>query len=246
MERAWRLGLDVALPPRCLTCDADVGAPGQMCATCFGATTFVTEPCCIRCGTPFRHVGQGGHAMACGPCVEHPPPWRQARAALRYDAQARRVILPLKHGDRVELATALAAHMARAGAALLREADVIVPVPLHRRRLRSRRYNQSALLARALGRLAERPVIVDALQRTRATESLGGRTRRERATIVAGVFAVRPGREAALAGRRVLLVDDVLTTGATAGACTDVLTAAGAVQVDLLVGARAMFDDVLS
>ncbi len=246
LARASRLGLDVLLPPRCLTCDMAVAAPGQMCSTCFRATAFVTEPCCIRCGTPFRHAGQGGRAMTCDACLQHPPPWRQGRTALRYDDQARRIILPLKHGDRVELASALAGHMARAAAPLLREADLLVPVPLHRRRLLARRYNQSALLALAMGRLAGRPVVVDALARTRPTPSLAGKTRRERADIVAGAFDVRPRRRDRIAGRHVLLVDDVLTTGATAAMCTTALLAAGAAQVDLVVGARALFDDALS
>lgn len=246
LVHAGRVGLDLVLPPCCLTCDMAVSAPGQMCGACFQATSFVTEPCCTRCGMPFRHAGQGGRAMACDACTRHPPPWTQGRAALRYDDQARRIILPLKHGDRVELASALAAHMARVGAALLREADLLVPVPLHRRRLLARRYNQSALLARALGRVAGCPVAVDALWRTRPTASMAGRTRRERAEIVAGAFAVRPSAVARLADRRIVLVDDVLTTGATAAACTAALLAAGAEQVDLVVGARAMFDDALS
>ena len=241
-----RLGLDLVLPPRCVACDQVVTGAGQLCAACFKAMSFVTEPCCVRCGTPFRHAGQGGRPMACDPCVQDPPPWREGRAALRYDDQARRLIVPLKHGDRVDLAAALAGHMARAGASLLRDADLLVPVPLHRRRLRARRYNQSALLARALGRVAARPVLVDALVRTRPTASLAGKTRRERAAIVAGAFAVRPSRLALVAGRRLLLVDDVLTTGATARACTAALLVAGAARVDLVVAARAMFDDDLS
>ena len=241
-----RAGLDLALPPRCLTCDVVVAGPGQMCAACFNATAFITEPCCIRCGMPFRHAGQAGRARECDACAQDPPPWQQGRAALRYDDQARRIILPLKHGDRVDLAASLAAHMARAGATLLREADLLVPVPLHRRRLFVRRYNQSALLARALARVSGRAVAVDALVRTRPTASMAGKTRRERAAIVAGAFAVRPERAAQVVGRRLVLVDDVLTTGATARACTAALLAAGAARVDLVVAARAMFDDALS
>jgi ComF family protein len=134
-------------------------------------------------------------------------------------------------------------HMARVGAALLQSADLLVPVPLHRRRLLARRYNQSALLAQVIGRVAGRPVVPDALRRVRPTASLGEKTRRERAEAVEGAFAVRPTRAADIAGRRVLLIDDVLTTGATAGACTRALLAGGAARVELLVGARATLPD---
>ena len=234
-----RVGLNLLLPPRCLTCEAGVEAPGQLCAACFRATGFVTEPCCHRCGRPFGHAGQGGRTMECWQCVAEPPPWRQARAALRYDEQARRIILPLKYGDRVEAAGALGAHMARAGAALLDEAQVLVPVPLHWRRRLQRRYNQAALLAWAIGGIGGGcTVLPDAIRRVRATQSLAGKTRRERAETVAGAFALRRSRARQIAGRGVVLVDDVLTTGATAAACATVLLAAGAAHVDLLVAAR--------
>ncbi|MEJ1977372.1 MAG: ComF family protein [Acetobacteraceae bacterium] len=238
VRSAGRLALDVVLPPRCLTCDAGVEAPGRLCAACFGITDFVTDPCCVQCGQPFAHAGQGGLSMTCARCASDPPSWRQARAALRYNDQTKRILLPFKYQDRVETAQALALHMARAGAGLLRQAEVLVPVPLHRSRLRARRYNQSALLARAIGRLAGRPVALDALRRVRATEKLEGKAAAERMAIVAGVFAVRPGREGRIAGRHVLLIDDVLTTGATATGCARTLLAAGAAQVDLLVAAR--------
>ncbi len=164
--------------------------------------------------------------------------FQRARAALRYDAQGRRLILPFKHADRTELAAVLAPHMARAGAVLLREADLLVPVPLHRGRLFQRRYNQAALLAKAVGRIAGRPCLPDALVRQRATASLGEKSAAERAAEVAGAFAVRPSRAAQVAGKRVLLIDDVMTSGATANACAAVLLAAGATSVDVLVAAR--------
>lgn len=233
-------GLDLLLPPRCLTCEAGVEAPGRLCPACFRLTAFVTQPCCDRCGTPFRHAGQGGLARQCGQCTLDPPPWGRGRAALRYDDQARRIILPFKHGDRVDVAAALAHHMARAGAALLQSADLLVPVPLHRRRLLARRYNQSALLAHAVGRLARCAVMPDALQRVRVTAALGGKGRAERAAAVAGAIVVRPSRAGQLAGRRVVLIDDVLTTGATLGVCTRALLAAGVASVEVLVGARAV------
>ena len=132
-------------------------APGLLCAECFRLTGFITEPFCARCGVPFAHAALGGAEHLCPGCRAAPPVFQRARAALRYDAQGRRLILPFKHADRTELAAVLAPHMARAGAVLLREADLLVPVPLHRGRLFRRRYNQAALLAKAVGRIAGRP-----------------------------------------------------------------------------------------
>ena len=164
--------------------------------------------------------------------------FREARAALRYDDQGRRLILPLKHGDRVELASILAPMMMRSGAGLLARAEVLVPVPLHRRRLFQRKYNQAAVLAFAVGRLADCPVLPDALIRTRRTAPLDEKSPEERAREVAGSFLVRSSRVGQIAGRTVLLVDDVMTSGATANACTTALLEAGAAAVDVLVAAR--------
>ena len=237
-RRAGRVVLDVLLPPHCLTCDSPVSAPGQFCPACFARTSFVTAPLCGTCGVPFEAAGQGGLDGVCEGCRAHPPPWGAARAALRYDDQARRLLLPFKYEDRIEVARALAPFMARAGAGLLRLADVVVPVPLHRRRLLSRRYNQAALLAQALSRLSGRPAVLDGLRRTRATATLGGRSGAERRAELAGAFQVRASRAAQLADARVLLVDDVLTSGATAEACTVALLAGGAARVDVLAAAR--------
>jgi ComF family protein len=230
--------LDLLLPPQCLTCDAPVGAPGQLCPACFSRIGFISEPLCARCGVPFVHAGQGGRERLCPACRAAPPAWGKARGALVYDDAARRIVLPFKYGDRTEHALFLARFMARAGAALVEAAEVIVPVPLHRRRLIFRRYNQAALLARALGRLAGRAVLADALRRTRPTRPLGELGAAARAETVAGAFAVNPARRPRLEGRRVLLVDDVMTSGATCGACCGVLLDAGAAGVDVLVAAR--------
>ncbi len=180
-----RAVLDVLLPPECLTCDAPVGAPGQLCGVCFARTGFVTAPHCSRCGVPFAYAAQGGDDQTCPVCREHPPLFARARAALRYDEQARRLILPLKHADRVELAAPLATMMARAGAALMHEADLLVPVPLHRWRLFRRRYNQAALLAAALARQSRysrrgRRSASDPLDRAAGREIGGGARRRGR------------------------------------------------------------------
>jgi ComF family protein len=230
--------LNALLPPQCLTCDAPVVEAGRFCVVCFNATQFITEPCCGRCGVPFAFALEGGIELLCPQCRAEPPPWGRARAVFRYDEHSRRAILPLKHADRTELATALARMMARAGAALLAKADVLVPVPLHRARLRLRRYNQAALLARAVGRISHVPISVDALVRTRATRSLAELSAEARAAAVEGVFVVRPGRHNLVVGRQVVLIDDVLTSGATAGACARALLDAGALGVDVLVAAR--------
>jgi ComF family protein len=240
-ELAWRAGralLDLLLPSHCVACDATVEAPGLLCPDCFRRTGFITEPFCVRCGVPFANAGLGGAHHLCPGCRVAPPVFGRARAALRYDAEGRRLILPFKHADRTELSAVLAPHMARAGAALLREAELLVPVPLHRGRLFRRRYNQAALLAKAVGRIANVPCAVDALVRRRATASLGEKSAAERVAEVAGAFAVRASRASRLAGKRVLLVDDVMTSGATANACASVLLAAGAAAVDVLVAAR--------
>jgi ComF family protein len=193
---------------------------------------------CRLCGVPFASVEQGGADNFCPACAAHPPAFRQARAALRYDGHSRGLILPLKHGDRVELAPVLAGMMARAGAAMLRGADILVPVPLHRGRLWHRKYNQAAVLGFALRRLSGRPVQPDALVRTRPTAPLDDKTPEERAREVAGSFQVRPSRAERIAGRAVVLIDDVMTSGATANACSLVMLAAGARSVDVLVAAR--------
>ncbi len=238
LRQAGRLALDLLLPPHCAACENRVSVQGQLCAACFARTSFVTAPLCIRCGVPFASLEQADTAGLCPGCQAHPPLFREARAALRYDQQGRRLILPLKHGDRTELAQILAPMMMRAGAKLLSRAEALVPVPLHRRRLFQRKYNQAAILAYAVGRIADRPVFPDALIRTRRTAPLDEKSPDERAREVAGSIAVRRSRVGQITGRTVLLVDDVMTSGATANACADALLHAGALAVDVLVAAR--------
>ncbi len=233
-----RLALDALLPPQCLACGEPVAHNGALCAPCWDGITFLAPPHCALCGYPFE-FDQGPGAL-CAACIARRPRYARARAVLRYDEGCRRLLLSFKHGDRTEGAPAYGAWLARAGAELLPEADLIVPVPLHWTRLFSRRYNQAALLAQALARASGLPVVPDLLWRRRATPSQGHLSRASRQRNVAGAFAVRPDRSAGLRGRRVILVDDVMTTGATAAACSATLLQAGAADVDVLVLARAL------
>jgi len=228
--------LDVLLPHRCLACGVIVDAAGVLCPACWAGMTFAGPPCCEACGLPFAY--DEGAGMLCGECAAHPPPFGRARAAFIYGPASRRLVLDFKHGDRTEAAPAFAGWMVRAGAELIAEAQVIVPVPLHWTRLFARRFNQAALLAHAIGRRTGLPVAPDVLVRRRRTPSQGHLGRSARRRNVAGAFVVSPRRAALVADRRVLLVDDVMTTGATLAACTRALLRAGAHSVDVVALAR--------
>ncbi len=230
------LALNALLPPRCLVCGVGVERPGALCGACWRGLSFLAPPFCAACGFPFDFdLGAG---TVCGACSREPPGYDRARAVLRYDDVSRGLLLGFKHGDRTEGAPAFGGWLARAGGELIADCDVILPVPLHPRRLFSRRYNQSALLAQALGRATGLPVLPDGLRRTRNTASQGRLSAAARQRNVAGAFRVAPGAAERLGGRRVLLVDDVLTTGATVEACAQALRRAGAAGVDVLTLAR--------
>jgi ComF family protein len=239
LRHAAGVALDLLLPPHCLSCGAPVGDAHGLCAGCWRAITFLGAPCCACCGLPFPYE-QGADAL-CGACARAQPVFARARAALRYDEHSRRLILAFKHGDRLQLAPALGAWMRRAGAELLADADLVVPVPLHWTRLFARRYNQAAVLAHALAGAGGPPVGADWLVRRRRTPSQGKRNAAARRRNVAGAFALKGGREAR--GRRIVLVDDVFTTGATLEECARVLLRAGAARVDALTLARTVREE---
>jgi ComF family protein len=230
--------MDALLPPRCLASGEIVDRQGQLSARAWSAINFIVPPLCGRCGQPFA-FGQGeADEFICGACLADPPDYDRARAVFQYGDASREMILAFKHGDRMEGAPAFAAWMARAGAELLGDAHLIVPVPLHPKRLFRRRYNQSAVLALAVARITGKQAIVDALARIRHTPPMGGLSREARLRNLRGAIEVRPGRAAVLEGCNIVLIDDVLTTGATALACTRALRKAGAARVDVLSLAR--------
>lgn len=231
--------LDLLLPPRCGRCGVDVPADATLCLACWNAVTFIGQPLCEICGLPFE-IRPFGRAV-CGGCLANPPVFDRARSSVVYDDATRPLILSFKHGDRLILAPLFAAWMLRAGAGLLEEADLIIPVPLHRWRLLSRRYNQAAVLAHALGRLSGVNVVDSLLLRTRQTPSQGRKSAAQRTLNVRGAFALRNncgGVAEVIKERRIVLVDDVFTTGATVSACTRVLRRSGAMSVDVLTLAR--------
>lgn len=241
-RRALDALLGAALPPLCPACREPVAHTGGLCATCWSRLAFIARPYCERLGIPFAFdVGPGLLSMQ---AIADPPAYHRARAVVRYDGVARTLVHALKYGDRLELAPAMGRWMAASGKELLDGADAVVPVPLHWRRLWARRFNQSAALAKVIAREAELPIIDDGLRRVKATAQQVGLSQAERARNVQGAFRVAPASRHLIVGRRVVLVDDVLTSGATADACARALLRAGATQVDALVFARVVRETV--
>ena len=224
------------LPPRCLACGATVDDVDALCGRCWAAITFFAPPWCAVCGLPFALPV--GEAAICGDCARQQPSWDRARSVLRYDRHSRRLVLMLKHADQTHLAGAFGRWMHRAGNDVLAGSDMLIPVPLHWTRLFGRRFNQAALLAKAIQRAGGPPLAADWLVRRRRTPSQGTLGPLARARNVRGAFALRRGRD--VRGKRVVLIDDVLTTGATAEECARVLRRAGAEYVGVLVLARAL------
>lgn len=227
---------DLVLPPLCIACRAPVMHSGTLCAACWRGLSFIAPPYCACCGVPFEYdLGEGA---LCGDCLRQAPAFDAARAALIYDEGSRALVMRFKHGDQLHLAPTLTDWLARAARELGEDADLIVPVPLHWRRRVRRRYNQAGVLAHGLGRALSAPVASDVLIRARATVSQGKQSRAQRFRNVKGAFAVTESGKARLDGARVLLVDDVQTTGATVGACAKTLRRAGAAWIGVVTLAR--------
>lgn len=236
LRAALRLALDFALPPLCPSCREPLGDGIGLCASCWSRLSLIEPPYCVRLGIPF--VFDPGAGLLSMEAIANPPAYDRARAAVRYDDVASSLVHQFKYADRLDLAPMMGRWMARAGRELLADAHALIPVPLHWRRLWARRFNQSATLAGAISALCGVPVIHGGLKRVRATPQQVGLSKAERADNVQGVFRVPGERKAEIAGRRLVLIDDVLTSGATVDACARALLRAGAAHVDVLVFAR--------
>lgn len=229
-----RRALDFILPPRCVSCGIHIIDPGALCKDCFKNLAFITEPNCLCCGLPFEFSVEG--ESHCGGCLKDPPAFTWARAALRYDDISSHLILSLKHSKKLENAPTIARMMKQVISGRHTEIDLFVPVPLHRRRLFSRRFNQSALLSQHLSEQMAIPCCVMALHRIKPTPPQVGLTHAQRQKNMRGAFHVKDS--SLIYDKNIVLVDDVLTTGATAIACVKALLKAGAKSVGVVTLAR--------
>jgi ComF family protein len=232
---------DTLFPPHCFGCRQLVAEQGAVCPTCWSAIRFIERPFCEVLGTPFQN--DSGEGALSADAIANPPPFRRARAAVGFSGVPRRMVQSLKYHDHPELARWMAVWMARAGRELLQDADIIVPVPLHPRRFLSRRFNQSAELARHLSKHTGKLFDPASLLRVKLTKQQVGLGANERQSNVRGAFKVPDAARINIAGRVVLLVDDVYTTGSTVISATDALKRAGAAYVDILTFARVIPGD---
>lgn len=230
-------------PPVCAGCRRIVSSPATLCPKCWQSLRFIEKPWCEVMGTPFSYdMGRGALSAD---AIANPPVFDKARAAVAHDGIARRMVHGLKYADRTDLAPWMAEWMLRAGRELIEDADVVVPVPLHRRRFFTRRFNQSAELARAIARRSALPFDPDIVERVKVTRQQVGLGARQREDNVRGAFRVPEGARIAVAGRRMLVVDDVYTTGATVSAVARALKRAGAARVHVLTFSRVLPGDFL-
>lgn len=239
LHKTASAALDWILPPLCPATGEAVDAHGMVAPAYWASLRFIRKPFCPQCATPFPFEMEGEN-LTCAACLDHPPAFRHARAALVYDDASRQLVLRFKHGDQLQAVRTLDPWMRAAGNDVLAAADLIMPVPLHRWRFLRRRYNQAALLAQWIGRAAGKPVSVDGLIRRKATPGQGHLTAKHRIANVKNAFALNPTVN--VSGKTILLIDDVMTTGATLNECAGVLLKAGATAVDVLVAARAIRD----
>ena len=231
--------IDYVLPPRCIVTGEVVDRQGTLSAEAWRSLNFISDPQCTRCGLPFDFdTGEAKEGNICGACLKNPPVFGQARSALIYDDASRNIILGFKHGDQTHSVPSFIPWLTRAGEELIEKADYLVPVPLHRWRIFQRRFNQSAIITQYLSQATKIECLLDALIRTRATETQGYLKPNERARNVKNAFGVNVEHLQKIKNKNFVLIDDVYTTGATVSECTKTLQKAGATSVDVLTLAR--------
>lgn len=229
-------------PPQCVMCDAQTEVDFALCGPCWSKTPFIDGLCCDDCGAPLPGQGEPDPSLLCDDCMVIARPWSRGRSAMIYKDLSRRFILSLKHGDRTDLVRAAGPWLARAGADILTPRSVVVPIPLHKFRLLRRRFNQAALLAQQVAKVTDLVCLPDALVRNKHTAPLEGHTRDQRFAALDAAIAVHPKRRQAIVGKKIVLVDDVMTSGATFAAATEACFAAGAKDVCVLALARVVKD----
>ena len=234
LKRILESIINFILPPVCPMCNCPVDETNMLCAHCFKELHFITNPYCQKCGKPFEFDIKGDNV--CAACLRQEPPYRKARSVLVYNEGAKKIILPFKHADRTDLTGLLCQFFLKEYRNMITEADVIIPVPLHITRLFLRRYNQAALLAHRLAKISYRRYEPNVLKRVRATPSQGHMNAKERKQNVHKAFVISNPQN--IVHKKVLLIDDVMTTGATVEECTKILLNAGAVYVDVLTLCR--------
>ena len=239
--RALQTALRVIYPPRCTLCGDQVESDFALCGACWRDTPFITGLVCDLCGTPLLGESSENHAI-CDDCMRSARPWSTGRAALKYSDNGRALVLALKHGDRHEIVRPAARWLADAAQPILTSDMLVTPIPLHWFRLLRRRYNQSALISQELARLIEHEYCPDLLLRQRYTKTLGGLTHEERFTMLESAIVSNPRHHRRIVDRDILLVDDVMASGATFSAATLACYDAGAARVFILALARATKD----
>lgn len=240
MRKALNFIIDTIFPPQCDSCGTLLNSNAGLCHKCWSDIDFIEDPKCRICGMPFEY--DMGENVLCASCIQKTPPFDKARSVCKYNDVSRKLVTGFKFHDRIHMNNHLAKWMLRISDELLNESDIIIPVPLHRIRLWKRKYNQSALLAMSVSKMSDKPVIYDFLIRKKNTKAQSGLTFAQRQKNVKGAFILNPKYSSIINEKNILIVDDVMTTGATVLACAKILKRSGAKSVNILTFARTLKD----